>query len=221
MKPRIILFLIFITFSTNSFSIDQSSVTLNDSEIRGLLKNAKFEEGYIIRSQEEIPANILIYKRKDSGKAYYYCIVKAPNDSLIIFTPKEIDGYSVKNQRYIRHFSEGKSFFIEIKEEGRVDLYMRGSIEYDNRVLFYLKFPSQKEYVVISPYDKNIDLRDSKDSRNSAMMIIRSNEIELKFKQFVEDYFNDCTDVVNMVKSGFYTISDIPTVVNIYNNCFE
>jgi len=221
MKPRIILFLIFIIFSTNSFSIDQSSVTLNDSEIRGLLKNAKFEQGYIIRSQEEIPANILLYKRKDSGKAYSYCIVKAPNDSVLIFTPKEIDGYSVKDQRYIRHFSEGKSFFIEIKEEGRVDLYMRGSIEYDNRVLFYLKFPSQKEYVVISPYDKNIDLRDSKDSRNSAMLIIRSNEIELKFKQFVEDYFNDCTDVVNMVKSGFYTISDIPTVVNIYNNCFE
>lgn len=221
MYTKLFIFILFVIYSTSVFSHRNQTNSVMDPEIESLLKKAKFEMGTIVKGNDTIPASILVYSRKNRKYSHYYCIVKSADDSVRVYLPTEIDGYSVNNQKYIKQLFDGKFIFIEHREEGRVELYSRGPITTDSRVLFFLKFPTKKYYVVISPYDKSIDIQSSEDSRGEPMIIYRTNDIDSKFKNFVKDYFSDCTQVVNMVNSGFYTITDIPTVVRIYNACFE
>jgi hypothetical protein len=85
----------------------------------------------------------------------------------------------------------------------------------------YLKFPNEKKFHVINPFEKNINIEESDNSKGNPMLHIKSNEIDELFKKFAEFYFKDCQKVVNMVNSGFYTINDIPAVVQEYNDCYE
>lgn len=67
----------------------------------------------------------------------------------------------------------------------------------------------------------NINVSDSGDSRGAPSMIFRSAEIDKRFKAFVSHYMGDCQALVNMVNAGFYSINDVPSVVEVYNACFE
>lgn len=185
-----------------------------------VLKNAVFGHGYIYRNADSVPAEILVYKWKQKSRAYQYCIVKQPDDSIRVCSPKEIDGYSINNEKYIKHISDGQSFFIQLVRSGRITLYRRGGIPFDIRFLYYLKVPGEKDLLVICPHENDVSLTDSKDSRDSPMMIYKSSDAGEKFKTFVSIYLKDCKQILDKVNSGFYTINDIPAVVGEYNDWF-
>lgn len=195
--------------------------TTQELNLEEILKRSRFEKGFIFHKNDSVEASILVYHRRFQKYAFQYCIVKEPNDSIVLYTPKEISGYSVNNEKFIKHASGGKQFFIQHRVTGKVTLYSRDKIPSDNRFLFYLKFPNEKEFHVISPFENDINLAESKDSGGNPMMLIKSNEREELFKKFAEIYFKDCQKVVNMVNSGFYTINDIPAVVQEYNDCIK
>lgn len=219
-QKSILLFILFLSgmlLLGNAYSPD---FKMNQEiDIEKVLKNAKFQKGIIYQKNDSIESDILIFKGKSRKYSYQYCVVKNPNDSIVIYSPKEIDGYKVSNEKYVKHFSDGESFFILLKISGKVDLYFRDAIPYDLRFLYYLKLPNQKELLVLSPKDIGASIVDSKDSRAEPMMIYKTSQAEDKFKQFVEFYFSDCQEVILMVKSGFLTLNDIPGVVQEYNNC--
>jgi hypothetical protein len=195
--------------------------TNQEPDLEEILKRSRFEKGFIFHKNDSVEASILVYHRRFQKYAFQYCIVKEHNDSIVLYSPKEISGYSVNNEKYIKHVSGGMQFFIQHRVSGKVNLYSRDRIPSDNKFLFYLKFPNEKEFHVISPFENNIDLAGSKDSKGNPIMILKSNEREELFKKFAEIYFKDCQKVVNMVNSGFYTINDIPAVVQEYNDCFK
>jgi len=220
MKTILIIITLLIAYSTSGFPIIRQNNSLKNYELKKILKKAKYESGYIIQGNDTISSDILVYRKRNSGYSFNYCIVKTQNDSIRILTPQDIIAYSVNNQKFISHMAGGYYYFIEQMKEGRVNLYYRGSIKNDNRVLYYLKFPSYNYYLVLSPLEKSISVKASMENKNNRMMVLKTN-VDLKFKKFVELYFRDCLKVVNMVSSNYYTINDIPSIVEAYNNCFD
>lgn len=203
--------------NADSTDVDKSKVLDNER----VLKNAKFKIGIIFQDNDSIESNILIFKRRFKRYSHLYCVVKDSNDSIIVYSPDEIDGYSINNEKFIKHISEEKSFFIKHKVSGKVDLYYRDAMPYDIRLLYYLKFPNFKEFFVLSPSDIDVNISGVIDRESEPLMTFKSNQTEEKFKKFVEEYFKDCPDVINMVNAGYYTINDIPSVVKMYNSFFE
>jgi hypothetical protein len=220
-KPLILLVMVICGRTLAGNGINDGQIANHEMDLEQILKRSHFESGYIFTRNDSIEASILVYHRRFQKYAFQYCIVKEPNDSITLYSPKEIYGYRVNNEKFIKHVSGGKQFFIHHRAAVNVNLYSRVKIPSDNRYLFYLKFPDEKEFHVISPFENNINLEESGDSRGNPMLLIKSNEIDELFKKFAEIYFKDCQMVVNMVNSGFYTINDIPAVVQEYNDCFK
>lgn len=217
-------FLIFIALCSISAHYCFGNGRMNSAEVADLekiMRKAGFEQGYVYYGNDSVASEILVYRRKHAAYSYRFCIVKLPGDSIVVHTAGSIEGYQIGNKKFIKHISHGESFFIEERAKGRVGLYARDGIPSDNRFLYYLKFPDERGYLIISPHDKNISVSDSGDSRGAPSMIFRSAEIDKRFKAFVSHYMGDCQALVNMVNAGFYSINDVPSVVEVYNACFE
>lgn len=185
-----------------------------------ILKNATYGSGCIYIAGDSTRCEILIYRKREKLNSYLYCIVKQPDGKVAVYTPAEIDGYSIGRERFIKHQSSGKNYFIQLVRTGRVDLYKRGAVPYDLNYLYYLKIPGERNLLVINPQSNEVTLSDSRDSRDTRMMIYRSKQTDDKFKSFISAYLGDCEKIVNAVNSGFYTVYDIPAVVDEYNHCF-
>ncbi len=100
------------------------------------------------------------------------------------------------------------------------------AVPIDNRFLYYLKKQKSYSYFVINPLENNISVYNLPDSSKPASPVatkvhFESKGLTEKFKIFVSRHLGDCTKVTNMVKSDFYTINDLPMIVETYNNCFE
>ena len=97
-----------------------------------------------------------------------------------------------------------------------------GKIPSDRRFLYYIKLPKHANYFIIYPDGQNVATTIIPPDKESAGMIsIDSNNIPEKFKMFVSIYLGDCISLRNMVQSNFYTINDIPTIIDIYNKCAD
>jgi hypothetical protein len=184
-----------------------------------ILKNATYGSGCIFIAGDSTCCEILIYRKREKPNSYLYCIVRQHNGTVKVYTPDDIDGYSIDKERFIKHQSAGKNYFIQQVRTGRVDLYKRGAVPYDLNFLYYLKIPGERNLLVINPQSNEVTMSDSKDSRDSYMMIYRSMQTDDKFKNFVSAFLGDCEKVVNAVNSGFYTVYDLPAVVDEYNHC--
>ncbi len=203
-----------------SLTGDGTAAPDQPEDLEKILKNAAYGNGYIFRNGDSTHCEILIYRKREKSNSYLYCIVRQRDGMVEVFTPDEINGYSIDNERFITHNSAGKNYFIQLIKTGRVDLYKRGAVPYDLSFLYYLKVPGERSLLVINPQSNEVTLSDSKDSRDAHMMIYRSNQTDEKFKNFVSTYLGDCDKIVNAVNSGFYTIYDLPAIAEEYNHCF-
>lgn len=195
-------------------------------EVSTLIKKGKFEQGTVIIDGTTREVEILKFNRRNSANAFLYCVVKDSSDNITILKPREIAQYRIGKDHYKSHSTDDASFFIKLSRNGKAKLYERKRIPGDNRFLYYLELEGYSDYLVISPHDENFSVdvipgATNKGNSNSYKLMIHSNKIEEQFKKFVATYLDDCDRVLNSVASGFYTINDVPLVVDVYNNCFE
>jgi hypothetical protein len=167
-----------------------------------------------------------MFKGKAKKNSYLFCISRSGKDKIKIFKANEIYGYKIMNDYYVQHMSDGNYFFIRKTKTGKIDLFEREIIPSDNRFLYLLKFPNNNSYFVINPTENNITEQRMPDTRQpessgATVLYIASKGINEKFKIFVSIYLGDCYQIKNMVNSEFYTIKDIPIIIETYNNCLN
>ena len=225
-KNRIVLFL-YIPFFTPLIGQENCGYIIEEiGNFEKLLSKGNFERGALYFNKDSIEAEILVLNGRKRIIHYLFCIARLNNDSIIVYKPNEIRGYKLLDDSYFAYQGNNRCFFIKQVKTGRIDLYERPSIPDDNRFLYYLKMGDKESYFVINPYEDNVKeykLPDSQESEESASTksVYQPKGIDRRFKIFITKYFGDCTKVVNLVKSDFYTIRDMPNIVEIYNNCFE
>ena len=193
---------------------------LSDGAIKG-----EFVKGRIITDRDTLHLEILQFKGKKKLNNYLFCVARLKNDSIIVYRAENILEYKAGDKDiYVKHVSGNEHFFLHQEIEGKAKLYKRIPFPGDQRLLYYIKMRGLSDYLVLDPAANNIEnytaaheqpFRSDELSRS----YITTNGIPEKFKLFVSTYFSDCKDVVNRVDSGFYTINDIPAIINLYNRC--
>jgi len=197
------------------------------SNINKLLESGTFVNGLIYFQNDTLETELLYFKRKAKINFYLFCVSRNGNDSIKVYRASEINGYKIQDEIYIKHISDGEHFFIKNIKSGKINLFERKGLPSDNRFLYFLKFPNTNNYYVINPDANNTTVTESPESRQSGstsrgtVTYYTSKGIDLKFKAFITRYLGDCERVVNMVNTDFYTINDIPIIVESYNNCFD
>jgi hypothetical protein len=223
---RFIALLIFFT-PFNAVVCGQANEKYISKEINNIEKSIKkgtFIDGFIYLGSDTIATKILSFHGRKKTNRFLFCVSKGSGDSIKIFKPNEIKGYRIGNNNYLSHCSHVANFFLKQTKQGKVDLFERDPIPSDHRFLYYLNFKNSTDYFIINPLENNITIYDSPNSTlggflSPNMLSFNSKGINEKFKIFIAQHFNDCIKVVNMVKNDFYTIDDIPMIVEMYNNC--
>jgi len=193
--------------------------------IKKLADKGKFVKGFIYLGNDTIEMNLLTYSGKRKANYFLFCIAGTTTDSLQVFRPNQINGYQIDNITYISLITTKGSFFLRQFKTGKINLYEKYPLPDDNRYLYYLKFADSENYFILDPQQKNITEYELPDSRQSAssgktLIFLQSNGISEKFKVFISTYLGDCGKVINMVNADFYTIADIPNIIELYNNCY-
>lgn len=224
---RTIIFLICCFFIRVLTAQENEFYLLDElSNLEKLVEKGKFHDGEIHLNSEILKAEILVFKGRRKKNNYLVCIARFGADSTVVYRPFEIEGYRISEDYFKAHQSASEKFFIKELKTGFINLYNKIPIPADGRDLYYLKFPDNNDYVVLDPFlDKftmqQIPNNDSEGSTNSNKMMVKYNLQGLKFKVFVSQYMGNCEKVTNMVKSEFYTINDVPSIVDAYNSCMQ
>lgn len=199
---------------------DDERENLNELIIKG-----KFEKGTIFNGNDYSELEILRFNRRNRTNAFLFCVVRDSTNIARVIEPNEIVWYTIGNDHYKSHSSSDEFFFIKLSKDGKAKLYERSRIPNDNRFLYYIELEGYNDYLVISPHEKNITVDQIPgayyEGKQETRMVIYSNQLEEKFKLFVTTYLGDCMRVKNSVESGFYTVNEVPAIIDVYNNCFE
>jgi hypothetical protein len=222
-----ILFIIMV-ISTSIFGQINQNYIKNELIKRKWLVKATFEPGYYIKQKDTVFTDILAFKNKDKMNSYLFCVIKERNDSIHYFTADEIKEYKVGKSIFKKATSVKEIFFIKQIKTGTVNLFERDPIPSDSKFLYYLKKKNQQGYFEICPDESNFFIYENNNqnqnqNQNQGLIETRfftNNNIE-RFKLFVSTYFINCEKVRNMVNADIYTISDIPSIVESYNQCFK
>jgi len=207
------------TNDKNDFYIEKELTHLKE-----LIKNGKFENGFILVKGDTIQTEILRFNRRKNLNPYLFCITKDKTDSIRVYTAHQIDEYNIGQDHYKSYHSENSYFFIHLYRFGKAILFERYEIPSDGRFLYYIKLPNYQNCFVICPNEQNITITSIggyTEGNNPVppVEIYNSKKIVEKFKLFVVNYMGDCTSLCNMVQSNYYTINDIPLIIDKYNTC--
>ncbi|MGE0076698.1 MAG: hypothetical protein AB7S48_02460 [Bacteroidales bacterium] len=207
--------LLFNTKDSNDIYIENET-----SNIIQLTKNGNFEKGFIVENGDTIETNILKFNKQKKINPYLFCVTKDSAEVLKIYTARQIDGYAIGNEVYKSQSSCDNHFFIKLLANGKVCLFERYGIPSDRRFLYYIQLPKFTDYFIICPDGQNVNATIvPPDKYSPGIVNIDSKSIPEKFKLFVKNYLGDCVIVSNRVQSDFYTINDIPLIVEKYNEC--
>jgi len=214
----------FLAFFLNTIDKNESYITKEVSNLKELIKNGKFEEGFILLNGDTIKTEILRFSRRKNKNAFLFCITKSKTDSIKVYTARQISGYTIGKESFNRHISGDSQYFIHLNKTGKVILFERDGIPSDTRFLYYIKLPKYQNCFVICPNEQNISVttivgHTNGNSTTPSLDIYNSKNINKRFEIFVSTYLGDCIALKNMVQSEFYSINDIPTIIDKYNNC--
>ncbi len=189
------------------------------------MKKGKFVKGFLYLDNDTIETKLLTYSGKRKLNYFLFCVASRTNDSLLIYRPSQIMGYTIAGITYISVHTDKESFFLRQLKTGKVNLFEKLPLPDDSRFLYYLKFPDSEDYYLINPKQNNITeytLPDSRqpESSGKTLTYLKSKGIPEKFKIFISTYLGDCEKVTNMVNADYYTIRDIPNIIEVYNDCF-
>jgi hypothetical protein len=187
-----------------------------------LIKCGKFEPGQIFINGKTINTQILKFNKSKDKNSFLFCVTKNESDSLKVFTAKQIDGYSVGKDNYRKQISNDAHFFLRLVKNGRAILYERLAIPSDNRDLYYLKLSKFKDYFILAPSTDQVILLympSTEDYSHSSFYYSNPDNKNDKFKLFIKTYMSDCEELNLLIASNYYTIFDIPLIIDKYNNC--
>jgi len=223
-------FIFIVVIHCTLLSISQLNETYVNKELQNLatyVDKGKFYNGYIYTGSDSTACMILKFRGSKKRNHYLFCIAKV-NDSIKTYTSDDITGYTFNGARYISHKAQSYTCFLKQVKHGMIDLYEKVSIPDEPRFLYYLQFENSEHYFILDPFENNVKIHatqgTSTDGGKSGLPSItyfESKGIDEKFKSFVANNLRFCPEVVNMVNSDFYTINDIPNIVEAYNNCFD
>jgi hypothetical protein len=219
------LFFILLLGFTGYENEDDLYIREVSSHPEKIIKWGKFDSGQIYLQGNTISAEILQFNNRKDMNSFLFCVVKNRNDSIQIYTARDIDGYSIGDVHYRKHKSGDACFFIRLKASGKALLYERKAIPSNDRFLYYLKLPKYRDFFIISPVRDKIDMIcvPTKDAGSWSQTFLYSkptNQNEI-FKLFIKTYMNDCKELNGLVTSDYFTIFDLPDIINKYNNCTD
>lgn len=224
-----ILITVFLIISFDTLVIAQENEKYINNQIiniETLIDKGEFVRGVIYLNNDTIEADLLTFNGKRKINYFLFCITRTQLDSIKIFKSNQIKGYKILDINYISYNSERSGFFLKQLKTGKIDLFEKCSLPDDHKFLYYLKSPNSVNYFIINPSENNVTEYQLPDNRNSASSgatstYFQTKGINQKFKIFISIYLGDCDRVTNMVKTDFYTINDIPNIIESYNNCFK
>ncbi len=190
------------------------------------LPDDSFYNGFITRHGANNKTRIYLKKGSFNRDSYVFIITRDSDSRQVVLTPKDIDGYSVNGNEFIKCTSIKGSvisyFFIRLVERGRIMLYEKESTPNDYEFAYYLYPPGYKLFY-ITPYTGNIqDMYKEGNLLASSdhLLDIKTNGIDEKFKKGFSILVKDCPELVNKILSGFYGINDIRKIIKEYNSRF-
>lgn len=191
-----------------------------------LVKCGKFENGEIYINGDTIVTEILKFNKKKEVYPFLFCVIKNTFDSIQILTAKQIDGYSIGNEIFRKHISQGSQFFIRLRKKGRAILYERAAIPSDNRFIYYIKLPNYNDFFMLAPTHDNIVFINTFPLQpgpgvNQFRYYQNPDKQNEKFKFFISSYMGDCEELNSLIASDYFSIDDIPGIIEKYNNCFR
>jgi len=219
-----VLFFIFLIYSpphVNENDLYIQKVTSNPGK---LIKCGTFEPGQIFIHGNTINVEILKFNKRKDMNSFLFCMIKNKADSIQIYTAKQIDGYSIGTENYRKHISNDAHFFIRLVKNGRAILYERAAIPSDKRYLYYLKLQKYRDYFVLEPVNDHLTAIYNPSPEQKFQMCfyyLNPDNKNEKFKLFIKTYLADCERLNLLMSSNYYTIFDIPSVIEKYNNCFN
>jgi hypothetical protein len=187
-----------------------------------LIKCGKFEPGQIFVEGKTITTQILKFNKSKDKNSFLFCVTKNESDSLKIYTAKQIDGYSVGTVNYRKHISNDAHFFIRLVKNGRAILYERDAIPSDDRNLFYLKLEKYKDYFILAPSNDQVNIvymPNPENNSHTSFYYSNPDNKNDKFKLFIKTYLTDCEELNLLIASNYYSLFDIPLIIDKYNNC--
>jgi hypothetical protein len=219
------LLIFLFTFHQNPGSENDRYIAKELTNLNQLMLKGKFEDGWVIIKGDTIKTRILRFVAAKTRNSYLFCVTKNRTDSFEVYTAKQINGYIIGDDTFKTHISNGETFFIRMVKKGKAILFERGRIPGDDRFLYYIQLPNYQTYFVICPDEQSVKLIPIFGSVGSPTIRIdyyyKSDENNQKFKLFVNKFLGDCSTLKNLVQSDFYTMNDLPSVIETYNNCFH
>jgi len=207
--------------------LDSYIEKLTSNEAR-LLKNGTFRQGIIFYPDgDSLQTELFCFsERKESY--HYIFIVERSDDSIRVIRPDAVLGYKMDGESY-KSFSDGEvNYFIRRIDQGRIDLYERGSIPYDDRFLYFMDFSFNNDFFVLDPSASNfaryMEAAFHSDDRlvgtngGNRFTAVTNGNIE-KFNYFISGYLQDCEEIRALVLSEVLTIWQLPRIVRVYNTC--
>jgi hypothetical protein len=220
-----ILILILFTFQQNPGNENDKYIVKELSNLNELIIHGKFEMGCIIVKGDTIKTQILRFAKRKNRDSYLFCVIKNDADSFKVYTAKQIEGYIIGNELFKTHVSKGDTFFIRMEKKGRAILYERIGLPSDDRFLYYIQLPDYNIYFVICPNEQSVTLAPiighTTSTTTSNFDSYYTDNTNQKFKIFVNKFLGDCLSLTNLVQTEFFTIVDLPGVIETYNKCFE
>lgn len=223
---KIFLFAIF-PFLLSTIDKNDNYINKQVSNLNELIKKGgKFERGYLLIKGDTIQTEVLRFSKGKNLNPYLFCITKDKIDSIKVYTARQIEGYAIGQDIYKTNHNGDSYFFIHLCRFGKAILFERYEIPSDGRFLYYIKLPKYQNSFVICPNEQNITVTSiggysNGNSFTPPVDIYKSKNVTERFKIFVTTFLNDCEPLCNMVQSDYYTINDIPKIIDKYNNCVE
>lgn len=219
----VLLFLLMLFANPIKAQLNENKVKKELGNLEVLIQKGRFEEGRLFTKDDTIAMKFLVFNKAKRANNFLFCIAKTRKGDIVVYRPREIRGFSIRNEVYFSHQTAGEYYFVKQLTTGKVHLYERHAVPSDNRNLYYLKFPHEKDYIVIDVRAEDIVSSESQlnmfFSGLAPGSTVSNTESKNKFKQFTTLYFGDCKAVVNAVNADFYSIADIQAIVETYNEC--
>jgi len=200
---------------------DKKYVLNNFERILNKIDRTTFVDGEYYLNRDTISVKIAKFKGRNKHDYHLYIVVKTEQDYKA-YTPEEIDGFKIGETEFFKYSNNNICCFINKIESGDIELYQRHNILSEPKFVYFLKLNEFDFMYKFYPYENNIELHESEDrlansDNNVYQFSYTSKLIPEKFEFFISNLMKDCPMIVNKVKNGFYSIHDLPYIVETYN----
>ena len=203
---------------------DRNQLYINTkvSELKNLYEE-NWSEGFVIRGRDTIRCRLYLPKKYITDDLYLYILAMPSNDSIIVYTAKEISAYKVGKITMKSHRSitarDTTYFFIRLVESGAVTLYEKPGLPSDPELVYYFHKKGDQNLQFIAPNKPTDFFIQERYNKDSPIVSRYSGPNENQFKIVFAEYLKDCQSIRNKILAKFYSINDIETIIREFNNC--